>query len=80
MKMIKTVNLLFEDARMEGEYNSDTDLVMIQMSDFVLDKEESKPGHEVFKENRKVEVFTTVEETKEIIKALQEVLPEGEEE
>jgi hypothetical protein len=76
--MIKSVNLVLEDTGLQVEYNSASCLVTIRLNEFVMDEEKSKPGHDVYKESGVVEVYPSVDEVKEIIKALQNILPEEE--
>jgi uncharacterized protein YqgV (UPF0045/DUF77 family) len=75
----KRITLLLEDAGLRLEFNAASTLITVCLNDFVLDEEATKSGHEVFKEKNKVEVFLDVYEVKEIIKALQQVLPEVDE-
>lgn len=76
--MHKSIHLVMEDTGLQVEYNDDSGIVIVRLNNFILDSEKSKPGHEVFKENHVVEVYPSVEEVKEIIKILQQILPEEE--
>lgn len=77
--MIKTINLTLEDTGLRLEREHSSDLIKIRLNDFVTDQEKSKPGHEVFIANSIVEVLPSVKEVKEIIKALQNILPQEDE-
>lgn len=77
--MIKTINLVLEDAGIRLESNNGSDLITVRLNGFVLDEKQSKKGHEFYKESEVVEVYPSVEEVKVIIKALQQILPEDEE-
>lgn len=78
--MMKNITLCLEDCAIQLEVYSDSDLVTVRLNDFVKDEERSQPHHEVHKENNVVEVYPSVDEVKEIIKALQLILPEEEQE
>jgi hypothetical protein len=76
--MIKSISLILEDTGLQIEHDTNSDLVSIRLNEYVLDLEETTPGNEVYIENDFVKVYPTVDEVKEIIKALQSILPEEE--
>lgn len=74
----KEINLMFEDFRVEIEVNYGTDTAFFRLSEFVIDKEESKPFSTVYKEGKKIEIVTSTEDLKEIATALNQILEEEE--
>lgn len=76
--MYKSIQVVLDDTGLQVESNYDSGLIKIRLNNFTEDTNESKPGHDVFKEKDVVEVFPSFDDVKEIIKALQQVLPEEE--
>lgn len=79
MTIYKEINLHFEDCRFEMEANTESDLVILRLNDFVKNEEDSSPSNEVYKVGNKIEVYSNFDEVKALIKALQEILPEEDE-
>lgn len=77
--MIKTINLILEDTGLSLESDGDSGLVTIRLNNFVFDEEKSTESNKFYNEKDVVEVYPSVDEVKEIIKALQQVLPEEDE-
>ncbi|NRD80325.1 hypothetical protein HPT25_23670 [Bacillus sp. BRMEA1] len=75
--MFKIIHLTGEDFELQVERHSDIEAVVLRFNDFVLDEKESKEDDPVYKENQVLEVYPSVQEIKEIIKALQGVLTEA---
>ena len=76
MAEFKEINLSFEDFRVEIEVNYGMDMAFLRLSEFVIDKKESKPFNTVYKEGKKLEIATNTEELKEIATALNQILEE----
>jgi uncharacterized protein YwqG len=76
--MFKFIHLIGEEFGLQIDRNVDMDIFVLRLNDFIEDEENSAPGKKVFKENRILEVYPTVDEIKQIIKALKEILPEDE--
>lgn len=74
----KEISLLFEQSSFEVETDNDSNLVMVRVNEHLLDEEKSTLGNSYYKSGNKIEVFFDVLEVKQIIKALQQVLPEDE--
>lgn len=72
----KTVNLAFEHCGIQLESNIYSGLITIRINDLVLDEIKSEGHLECFKEKNVVEIYPDVDELKEVIKALQQILPE----
>ena len=72
----KEINLMFEDFRVEIEVNYGMDTAFFRLSEFVIDKEESKPFNTVYKEDKKIEIVTNTDDLKEIAAALNQILKE----
>jgi hypothetical protein len=75
-QMFKSITLTGEEFGLQIDRNPDSDIISFRFNDFIYDEEKSKPGHAFYKENNILEVNASIEEVKEIIKALQEILPE----
>lgn len=75
----KEINLFTDHFGLELELNADMGIVVIRLNEFVLDEEKSTPECEFYKNNNKIEVYPDVDELKEIIKSLQQILPEDNE-
>lgn len=76
--MFKIIHLVGEEFGLQIDRNEDSEAVVLRLNDFVLDEEKSKPGHSSFKVHNVLEVYPTIDEVKEIIKALEQILPEDE--
>lgn len=74
--MFKSLTLVGEEFGFQVDRNKESEVLIVRVNDFVLDEKKSKPCHTVFKENKVLEFYPTVDEAKEIIKALQHVLQE----
>ena len=72
----KEINLMFEDFRVEIEVNYGMDNAFFRLSEFVIDKKESKPFNTVYKEDKKIEIVTNTDDLKEIAAALNQILKE----
>ena len=80
MAIYKDINLTFEEFRIEVESNNESDMIIIRLIDYVLDKKKSTILNKVYKPGKKMEVYATTEDIKEIIKSLGEILPQEESE
>lgn len=76
--MIKTINLILEDIGIQVESNDSSDLITVKLNSYVINEEKSVPGHTHYEVKDVIEVYPTIDEVKEIIKALQQVLPKEE--
>lgn len=74
--MFKSITLTGGELGLQIDRDPDSDIISFRFNDFIYDEENSKPGHAVYKENNILEVNASIEEVKEIIKALQQILPE----
>ncbi|MCB5235476.1 hypothetical protein [Niallia circulans] len=77
--MLKNTQLFFEGFSFQIDYDNDNSNIIIRINDYVLDEESSKPFHSVFKENVKIEIYPEIDDLKEIVKVLQEVIDKEEE-
>lgn len=76
--MFKIIHVVGEEFGLRVDRNEDSEAVVLCLNDYILDEKKSEPGNPVYRENRKLEVYPTVDEVNEIIKALQQILPEEE--
>jgi hypothetical protein len=74
--MFKSIQITGEEFSLQIDRNADMDLAVLRINDFILDEEKTKPGETFYQANRVLEVYPTIDEVKEIIKALQQILPE----
>ncbi|WP_026572475.1 hypothetical protein [Bacillus sp. UNC438CL73TsuS30] len=75
----KEIKLVFEHIGFELESDPDTGIVILRLKELCVDDEQSIPEISVYKEKNIIEVYPLVDELKEMIKAMQQILPEGDE-
>ena len=74
MAECKEINLMFEDFRVEIEIDYGSDTAFFRLSEFVLDEKESKPFNTVYKEGKKIEVYPSADDLKEIAVAINQIV------
>lgn len=77
--LTKEINLSFEHFELKLECNANMGTVILRVTEFVLDEEKSTPECDFYKTNNKLEIYPGVDDLKEIIKAMQQIIPEDEE-
>lgn len=75
----KKIDLSFEDCAIQLEADIYSGLITVRINEYVLDLEKSKPNQEVYKSGDVVEIYPAASELKEIIRALQQIIPEEDE-
>lgn len=74
--MFKMIQVNCEEFGLCVDRNEDSNIVVFCLNDYIVDEEKSEPGNTVFKKNNILEVYPTVDEVKELINVLQQILPE----
>lgn len=75
----KEINLSFKEMAIELESDPESGIIIMRFKEFVIDQEKTTtPEYVYYKQKNTFEVYPFVEEVKEIIKALQQILPEDE--
>lgn len=69
----KKSEVLFEDAAVSIEYDCGSDLFIIQVTEFVLNADESTPFHDVYEEGSKSEIRLYGDEFAEVIRMIEEI-------
>lgn len=69
----KKSEVLFEDAAVSIEYDCGSDLFIIQVTEFVLNADESTPLHDVYVEGSKSEIRLNGDEFDEVIRTIKEI-------
>jgi hypothetical protein len=77
--LVKEINLIFEHFSLELESNPDMGALVLRLTEFALDEEKTTPECDFYKTKNKLEIYPDYDEIKKIIKALQQILPEDEE-
>jgi hypothetical protein len=75
----KEINLIFDQFSLEVESNPDMEIFILRLIEFKLDEEKSTSGNVYYTTENKIEIYPSEDEIKEIIKLLQQILPEDEE-
>ncbi|MFS0822135.1 hypothetical protein [Bacillus sp. 1P02SD] len=76
----KEINLVFEDSGVKVEYNSDSTLVTLRVNDYLLNENKSTPELDYYEERNMTEIYLTSKQLKEVIKALEQMVVEEDEE
>lgn len=74
----KEINVIFKDFEVELEHFPDMCSTILRLTEYVVDKEKTTQECDIYKVNNKIEVYPDYEQIKEMIKALQQILPEEE--
>lgn len=74
--LIKEIKLLFEETTFEVEYNTNSCIATVRLTEYAVNEEKSSPDYKHYDEKSKIEVYLLVDEVKEIVKALKEAISE----
>jgi hypothetical protein len=76
--LFKEVKLFFEHVGVEAEYNPSSALAIVRLKELVSIEDEVNPESAHIVAKNEVEVYLDPAELKEVIKVLQQILPEDE--
>jgi hypothetical protein len=74
----KEIKLTFDHMALELECDPDSGIVIMRLQEIILNEEKSTPNRDYYETKNTVEVYPDTDEINEIIKALQNILPEEE--